>query len=268
MMNTIEHLANKIEILTIAIMDINNELGVGIPMFQTTGITEAMVSRLNSVDYDFAVSKLRKCGNPEIATIQLDKSYFLRLFLLNPDTREIDLTELARHQLFITDPGLMINSLKISSVNNSFTGGFGLEASLEFTADGLRTRLFNDDVYNVLTTALALESAEYYFSDVRYNLKHTPFKYLKQTYSELDAKAKASEVPVIAVVKDHNYTNRNKYFYNSTLGVRRDDAGLTSSEEPWIGLRSYYQIDVIYGLVESLKEALEKGELKCDSIEK
>lgn len=259
-MNTIEYLSNKIEILTSAIMVLNSTLGTAIPATQTTNISEAILGRLNNIDYDFAVSKLRMCGNPEIETNQIDESYFRRLFLLNPDTREIDLTELAKHQLFITDPGLVINSLTISSVTDRFTGGIKLEASLDFTSDGVRTRLFNYDVYRVLTTALVLESAEHYFSNAYNNLKHTPFKYLKQAYSELDAKAKASEVPVIAVVKDHNYTNRNKYYYNSKLGLRRDNTLLESSASPWIGLRLYYQIDAIYDIVESLKEALEKGD--------
>lgn len=259
-MNTIEYLANKIEILTTAIMALNNNLGTAIPVLQTTGLSEAILDRLNSVDYDFVVSKLRKNGTPENA-IQLHESYFRRLFLLNPDTRELDLTAFASQHLFITDPDVEVDSLKISNTTDRFTGGIRIEASLELTADGVHTRLFNDDVYKVLTVALTLGSAEHYLSDEQYKLKHTPFKYLMQVYSELDAKAKASEVPVMAVVKGHNYTNCNKYYYNSSVGVYRGNTLLASSAEPWAGLTSYYQIDLIYSLVKSLKEVLEKGVL-------
>lgn len=248
-MNTIEYLSNKVEILTSAILELNNNLGTAIPVLQTTGLTEAMMTRLNSVDYDFAFSKLRKYDTPEDA-IQLHESYFQRLFLLNPDIRVLDMTAFASQHLFITDPDIVVDSLKLSCSTNRFTGGVCLEATLVFTADGIHTRLFNDDVYKLLISSLTLGYAEYYFSYEQYKLKHTPFKYLTQVYSELDAKAKAIITPIRAVVKDRNYTNCNKFHYNS----------LEPSSEPWVGLTSYYQIDLIYDLIKSLKEVLEKGE--------
>ena len=259
-MNTIEYLVNKIDILTSAIVELNNNLGTAIPVLQTTGVSATMMTRLNSVDRDFAFSKLRKYDTPE-NKIQLHESYFQRLFLLNPDIRVLDMTAFASQYLFIADPELVVDSLKLSCGKDRFTGGVSLEASLEFTADGVHTRLFNDDVYKLLTASLTLGYAEYYFSYDQYKLKHTPFKYLTQVYSELDAKAKASEVPVRAVVKDHNYANCNKYYYNSSVGLYSGETLLESSAEPWIGLTSYYQIDLIYGLIKSLKEALEKGDI-------